>query len=325
MYGGLGLYAATLTGPPAQAPIEITGVDPASGAVSTLVTITGTGFGASPGAAAIGGTPMNIVSWSDSSIVAAVATGTTTGTLTVQQGSNLATGPTFTVYALGGTPPSGLQVSPSSLNMLVGQSRTVSVTDNGQPVTHLGWATTNSSIVSLSSDDPPLITAVAPGSATVYAGDVPIAVTVYTGSALPPGTPVWSIPLSNPTVGPMGIVPAVPSGGSDADVFVTHSGYKLSALSSDGSILWTVAVGSPVKVIPDFSGNALIKGSYTYMGQWNLYSLWRRRGCVSHQHHECAEPDELRNLQFVHRHVGIHDRFERSGQQSLLGQHGTSR
>jgi len=279
LYGSLSLYAATLNGPPAQAPIEISGVDPASGAVGTLVTITGTGFGASPGSVAIGGTPMNIVSWTDSSIVASVASGTTTGTLTVQQGSNWAKGPTFTVYTLGGTPPSGLQVSPSSLNMLVGQSRTVSVTDNGQPVTHLGWATTNSSVVSLSSDDPPLITAVAPGSATVYAGDVPIPVTVYAGSALPPGTPLWSVTLSSSGSGAVNIVPAVPNQSSDVDLFVADSNsHNLSAISSDGSVLWSVpsiwsgtdATGATVpitRLIPDFSGNVLLKSPYSYLDQ----------------------------------------------------------
>ncbi len=269
LYGSLSLYAATLNGPPAQAPIEITGVDPASGAVGTLVTITGTGFGASPGSVAIDGTPMNIVSWSDSSIVAAVASGTTTGTLTVQQGSNWAKGPTFTVYTLGGTPPSGLQVSPSSLNMLVGQSRTVSVTDNGQPVTHLGWATTNSNVVSLSSDDPPLITAVAPGTATVYAGDVQIAVTVYAGSSLPPGTPIWSVPLGSSS-GPASLAPAAPSS-SGVDVFALSSGV-LSAIGTDGTVVWTANnIPSGAMLIPDFSGNTLLKTPYSYLDGQNHY------------------------------------------------------
>ncbi|HVP51612.1 MAG TPA: putative Ig domain-containing protein, partial [Terriglobales bacterium] len=96
-YGNLRLYAATLTGAPAQTPLEIASVQPAGGVIGTVITITGAGFGASPGSVTIGGVPMNIGSWSDSRIVATVARGTATGILTVQQGSNVATGPTFTV------------------------------------------------------------------------------------------------------------------------------------------------------------------------------------------------------------------------------------
>ena len=174
-------------------------------------------------------------------------------------------------------------VSPQSLNLLVGQSRTVSVTDNaGNTVTGLAWTTTNSSIVSLSTDDPPLIAAVAPGSATVYAGDVPVAVTVYAGSSLPPGTPIWSVPLGSSGSGPVNIVPAVPSANSNVDVFVADSGHKLSAVSSDGTLLWSVPAISTLmdatgkttiqtKVIPDFSGNVLLKSPYTYSDGQGLF------------------------------------------------------
>jgi len=170
------------------------------------------------------------------------------------------------------TSPPQYQVSPASLSLLVGQSRTVSVTDSsGNPVTGLSWITTDPSIVSLSTDDPPLLTGVAPGSATVYAADAPIAVTVYAGSSLPPGTPVWSVPLGGP--GAPSIVPAVPSA-SGADIFTADTAGNLSAISNDGTILWGVpgviwrgtdATGQTVPVsrlIPDFSGNVLLKSPF---------------------------------------------------------------
>jgi len=169
---------------------------------------------------------------------------------------------------------SGLQVSPSSLSMLVGQSRTVSATDNaGNTVTGLFWTTTNSSVVSLSTDDPPLITAAAPGSATVYADDVPVAVTVYAGSALPPGTPLWSLPLGGSGSSPASLAPAVPSS-SGVDVFALSSGV-LSAIASDGTVVWTAnniptVLGDPT-LIPDFSGNTLLKTPYVYV-DGNNYS-----------------------------------------------------
>ncbi|MFZ3213427.1 MAG: IPT/TIG domain-containing protein [Terriglobales bacterium] len=171
---------------------------------------------------------------------------------------------------------SGLQVSPSSLSMLVGQSRTVSVTDNaGNPVIGLFWTTTNSSIVSLSTDDPPLITAVAPGSATVYAENVPVAVTVYAGSSLPAGTPIWSLSLGGSGSSSVSLAPAVPSS-SGVDVFALSPGV-LSAIASDGTVVWTAnsIPASPEDgstLIPDFSGNVLLKTPYTYLdAQGNSY------------------------------------------------------
>jgi hypothetical protein len=278
-YGSAGLYAATLSGPPAQASMEIAGIDPASGPIGTLVTITGVGFGATQGtgSVAIGNTLMNVVSWSDTTIVATVASGTTTDILSVQQGSQTAYGATFTVYTVGGGGTAPYQVSPSSLNMLVGQSRTVSVTDNGQPVTHLGWATTDPTIVSLSSDDPPLITAMAPGSAAVYAGIVPIPVTVYAGTSLPPGTPIWSLSIGvsgGPSTTTPTIVPAIPfvpssdASGSSVqppipDVFASYPG-SLSAITSEGATSWTIS-GLPTgtKVIPGFSGYVFLNEPIT--------------------------------------------------------------
>jgi hypothetical protein len=242
--------------------MEIVGVDPVSGSAGTLVTITGIGFGATQGSGSvsIGGTPMYVVSWSDSAIVAAVAGGTTTDLLTVQQGSLTATGPIFTVNEAGGNPSSvTYQVSPASLSLLVGQSRTVSVTDNGQVVTHLGWTTSDSTIVSLSADDPPLITGVAPGTATVYAGAVAIPVTVYAGTSLPSGTPIWTLPLpgAGGTSGSVSLIPAVPSD-SGVDMFALTPG-ALSAITSDGNVAWTIGVPAAATVISDFSGNALLQ------------------------------------------------------------------
>ena len=52
-------------------------------------------------------------------------------------------------------------------------------------MTGLEWTTSNASVVSLSSDDPPVLTAVAPGTAIVYVVGMPILVTVYSGTSLP--------------------------------------------------------------------------------------------------------------------------------------------
>jgi len=176
-------------------------------------------------------------------------------------------GPTFTVDS---TFP--YNVSPQSISMLVGQSRTISVTNaSGAVVTGLQWINANPNVISLSTDDPPVITALAPGSAIVYAGEAPISVTVYAGTALPAGTPVWSVPTgSNGSVVNPVAIPAVPSG-SGADVFVLgESGGQV--LASDGTLLQTFNLeyvptqfngysftAILTSVIPDFSGNAVLK------------------------------------------------------------------
>ena len=61
----------------------------------------------------------------------------------------------------------------------------------------LELTTSNPSVASLSTDDPPVITAVAPGTAIVYVVGMPILVTVYSGTSLPAGTPIWSVPIGS--------------------------------------------------------------------------------------------------------------------------------
>jgi hypothetical protein len=252
---------------------NITEILPQDGPIGALITILGGGFGVTQGSGSvtIGGTPMVVVSWSDTEIEAAVAAGTTTGVLSVQQGSSTLSGGTFTVNSI-----FPYNVSPQSISLLVGQTRTISVTDSaGSPVSGLQWITTNSNVVSLSTDDPPVITALAPGSAIVYAGEAPISVTVYAGTSLPAGTINWSVPVGGGSSANPSLVPAVPSA-SGADLFVL-SATGLSVLSSDGTLLSTdgnlgyslIGNGGAqymigASLIPDFTGNAVLKSWDTY-------------------------------------------------------------
>lgn len=75
--------AFTVTSTPSLA-----SVSPPSGGAGTQVTITGSGFGTSQGIglAYLGTSPSSIVSWSDTQIVAIVATGSTTGVARISQG-----------------------------------------------------------------------------------------------------------------------------------------------------------------------------------------------------------------------------------------------
>src|SRR3984885_2188001 len=65
---------------------------------------------------------------------------------------------------------------------------------NGQSVTGLTWTSSNPQVISLSTDDPPILTALSAGRATIAVGNSSADVTVYSGSSLPLGTTIWSNP-----------------------------------------------------------------------------------------------------------------------------------
>ena len=91
-YGGLA-HAQTPT---------ITGISPSSGPIGTNVTISGSGFGATQGSSAVSlnGTNATIFTWSDTSIVAIVPIGSTSGQFSVTVNGQPANSSSFTVTAL---------------------------------------------------------------------------------------------------------------------------------------------------------------------------------------------------------------------------------
>jgi hypothetical protein len=133
--------------------------------------------------------------------------------------------------------PSGNPVAllPNLLNMVVGDTHTVqAVNSTGQPVTGLTWTSSDPTVVSLSTDNPPLLTAVAAGHVTVTAGSASIDVTV-SAADLPLGTVTWSNPGNGSGV--YKIVPAVPSPSGVADVFAFQKDGTVQAITSDASRL----------------------------------------------------------------------------------------
>lgn len=78
--------------------LSITSISPSSGPIGTSMTIAGTGFGPSQSnsiLALYGATVTNVTSWSDTSIVAVVPTGTGTGPVWLTVAGNNVQGPTF--------------------------------------------------------------------------------------------------------------------------------------------------------------------------------------------------------------------------------------
>jgi len=73
----------------------------------------------------------------------------------------------FTVPPSDGS--STLTLAPTSITMLVGDTHAIMATNaQGQPVMGLAWSSSDNTIVSLSNDDPPILTAVDAGRADLH-------------------------------------------------------------------------------------------------------------------------------------------------------------
>ena len=250
--------------------LQITGITPNSGTAGTSVTFTGTGFGSqSTGAVWLGSMAANVVSWTDTQVVATVASGSLSGIARIQQSGTWSNAEGFTVPTSGGN-----SLTPAMINMVVGDTHTIQATNAaGQSVTGLTWTSSNTSIVSLSTDDPPILTALAAGRVTITAGagsaDVTVSALGGSGSWLPTGTVLWTNPGSGSGVAR--IIPAVPSTTGVADVFALQNDGTIAAIKSDGTTAWISDVSAYVGnsspnwagVRADFQGGLALSGSST--------------------------------------------------------------
>lgn len=199
----------------------------------------------------LGSTAGQVVSWSDTQVVATVAPTALTGVARVQQNGVWSNAVGFTVPAPDGN---GMTIQPAMLNMVVGDTHRIqALSSAGQSVTGLTWTSSDPTVVSLSSDDPPILTALAAGHVTITAGTASADVTVSAG-ALPLGTVLWSVPASDV----YSIVPAVPSSTGVADVFAfLNVGSTVEAITSDGTIAWTAETPGAI-ALPDFQGGLVV-------------------------------------------------------------------
>jgi hypothetical protein len=130
----------------------ITSLNPSSGPVGTLVTITGANFGAMQGTSTVtfNGTAASVTNWSATSIVATVPSGATTGKVIVSVGGDPSNGVVYTVTTAAPTiaglnPTSGLSgtavvITGTNFGSTQGTS---TVTFNGAAATVTGWSATN--------------------------------------------------------------------------------------------------------------------------------------------------------------------------------------
>lgn len=148
-----------------------------------------------------------------------------------------------------------MTLAPDLLNLVVGDTRTIQALDAaGQPVTGLTWTSSDTTVVSLSSADPPVLTALAPGQVTITAGTAIADVTVWTGF-LPVGTARWSNPGNGSGV--YSFAPAVPTPTSMADVFAFQYDGTVQAITAEGNTAWTADVSQAYMATPDFQGGLI--------------------------------------------------------------------
>ncbi|HMD69816.1 MAG TPA: IPT/TIG domain-containing protein, partial [Bryobacteraceae bacterium] len=278
---------------------QITGVSPASGAPGTLVTFTGSGFGASQGNVTLGSMAGQVQAWSDTQVTAAVASTSVTGIARIQRSDGLwsnALG--FTAPAAGGGGGAAVRVAPSLLNMSVGDTHPLqALSAAGQSVTGQTWKTSDATVVSLSTDDPPLLTALAAGHVTITAGGGSADVTVWAG-ALPVGTAIWSNPGDGSGVN--WIVPAAPSASGVADVFAIQQDGTVEAITSDGTLGWTAdvsqAYGWRASILPDFQGGLVVAGKNSTMDN----VIWKLDGLTGQPYPAYTTDDDCGRLLAVH-------------------------
>jgi hypothetical protein len=239
---------------------RITSISPTSGAGGALVTITGVSFGSTRGSGSvwIGSTYGTVTNWSNTHVVASVDSSAVSGIVKVSQNGTWSNAVTFTVPPGSGTP---VTIMPNVISMVIGDTRSLqALNSSGQPVTGLSWASSDLTIATLSTDDPPIITAVATGNITITAGNASADLTVYPGPVLPTGTIIWSNPGNGSGV--KKIIPAVPSSTGVADVFALQTDGTVQAITSDGTVAWTGNAGANSILLPDFQGGlTVVNGS----------------------------------------------------------------
>ncbi|MGB8130242.1 MAG: IPT/TIG domain-containing protein [Candidatus Angelobacter sp.] len=239
---------------------SITSITPTSGIAGTSVTISGSGFGSAQGSgiAWIGSAQGVVASWADTQVVATVDSTAVSGIVRIQQNGIWSNALSFKVPPSLSTAPS-VNINPNLVSMVVGETRSLQALDDGGTVlAGLTWASTDPTVATLSTDDPPIVTAIAPGHVTITAGNASADLTVYPGPALPLGTVQWSIPGDGSGV--TQILPAVPSD-SGIDVFAQQQSGNIQAVKTDGRVAWTSTVGTDKKLVPDFLGGLAVADS----------------------------------------------------------------
>jgi len=194
--------------------------------------------------------------------------------------------------SLAGTlpPPSSLQVSPTTVNMVVGDTQQfTAVDDQGRPRSDATWSVSDATLASISSDSSPVLTAIAVGqvtlTATVGGVSAQAQVNILSGAVLSAGTTRWSAP-STPGFTVQQIVPAVPSAGGPGLFSIeldSSNDALVRALTTDGQQLWVaqLPLQGGAQAMADANGGVLVKilaNPGSYLPDYHLVDLDAQTG-----------------------------------------------
>lgn len=199
-------------------------------------------------------------------------TGQGTSTISASLGS-VSNSTSLTVVA----PPSSLLLTPTTSALLIGGNRTLALVDqNGNRVTSATtWTVDNTAVLTLSTDNPPVITATNPGTAKVKAtlGSLSAQATINVvvpgpNGGFPAGTALWNVaPMSGFLADKM--LQAVPTGNNTPDLLsieggpydpnTQHNPVILRGFTADGQQMWQSAPLQDVfNVLPGGTGDAIV-------------------------------------------------------------------
>lgn len=169
-----------------------------------------------------------------------------------------------------------LTLTPATRTLLVEESAALSLLDDfGSTITAATWTTSDPAVIDLSTDDPPVLTALASGTATITAAknglSATATITVVAGTSLPDGTTRWSVA---PTQGTEMLAPVHTHriGEDGPDLFAVESDSAsgqivLRALTRAGAAMWTEVVpgtpmmgawsGGVIAAVPDALGSTV--------------------------------------------------------------------
>jgi YD repeat-containing protein len=261
----------------AFATLSISSLSPTSGAIGASVTISGSGFGSSQGSNTIkfNGVTATATSWKNTTIVATVPSGATTGNVVVTVGGNSSNGVTFTVVPA----PSISTLSPSSA--AIGASVTISgsnfgsaqgsgtVKFNGITATVMTWTAT--SIVAT------IPTGTTTGNVIVFASGVNSNGVTFT---IVPAPSIASLSTTSGTVGTAVTITGSNFGAPQGNGTVSFNGVlatvgSWSATSIQTSVPSTASTGNVVVFASGVNSNGK-----TFTVTPTITTLWGNSGIV---------------------------------------------
>jgi hypothetical protein len=177
--------------------------------------------------------------------------------------------------------PTSLQITPTGVNMLVGQTQQFTAVDEqGRPRNDATWTVSDTSLTTITTDAEPVLTAVAVGQVTLTANvggiSAQMQVNILSGTSLPPGTVRWSAPPI-PGFTTVKILQAVPASANTPDLYSVEenaNGSRLvRAFTAEGRQMWQKTLdeyGPFADPVPDGFGGLVLR---VYANQDGLVDL----------------------------------------------------